>query len=295
MRLAFLGSPPAAVPTLRSIVAAGHDVALVVSGPDKRRGRGGARTPTPVKAAALELGLEVTDRLDDVAGAGVELGVVVAYGRIIPVALLDVVPMVNLHFSLLPRWRGAAPVERAILAGDDRTGVCVMDVAEGLDTGDVHAVAEVPIDDRVTASALTATLAELGAELLVDALAAGLGAGDPQPDEGVTYAHKLTSEDRHLDWSRPAVEVDRVVRIGGAWTTFRGERFKVLDAVVGGTTDAAPGVVTGTAVGCGDGRVLELVTVQPQGRPAMDAGAWANGARPDGERLGDGAVAVADG
>jgi methionyl-tRNA formyltransferase len=300
MRLAFLGSPPAAVPTLRALVEAGHEVALVVSGPDKRRGRGGARTPTAVKAAALELGLPVSEQLDDVAGAGVELGVVVAYGRIIPGALLEVVPMVNLHFSLLPRWRGAAPVERAILAGDERTGVCVMDVAEGLDTGNVHAVAEVPIDDRVTAAALTATLADVGAELLVGALAAGLGPGAAQADDGVTYARKITAEDRHIDWSRTAPEVSRVVRIGGAWTTFRGARLKVLDAEVldagvldAGVTDApvvagdpAPGRLEGTTVACGAGS-LTLRTVQPQGRAPLDAEAWRNGARPrPGERLG---------
>jgi methionyl-tRNA formyltransferase len=290
MRLAFLGSPPAAVPTLRALLDAGHDVALVVSGPDKRRGRGGARTPTPVKAAALEAGLPVTDRLEDVVDAGVELGVVVAYGRIIPASLLERVPMVNLHFSLLPRWRGAAPVERAILAGDDRTGVCVMDVAEGLDTGDVHAVAEVPIDDEITADALTDQLAELGARLLVDTLATGLDHGRPQSDEGVTYAHKITNEDRHLDWTQPAEQLRRVVRIGGAWTTFRGERLKVhaVAPAPAGERVPAPGVVQGAVVGCGDGRALQLVTVQPQGRAAMDAAAWANGARPDGERLGDG-------
>ncbi len=296
MRLAFLGSPPAGVPTLRALVAAGHDVALVVSGPDKRRGRGGARTPTPVKAAALELGLAVTDRREDVADAGVELGVVVAYGRIIPTSLLDVVPMVNLHFSLLPRWRGAAPVERAILAGDDRTGVCVMDVAEGLDTGAVHAVAEVPIDDRVTAEELTATLADVGAGLLVRTLADGLGPGTPQADDGVTYAKKITVEDRHLDWGRPAVELQRVVRIGGAWTTFRGARLKVLDArVVDGPAGqpGTPGRLAGTTVRCGD-RGLELLRVQPEGKAPMDAEAWRNGARPEpSERLGeDGPVAA---
>ena len=127
MRLAFLGAPDAAVPTLTALVDAGHDVVVVVSGPDRRRGRGGRATPTPVKAAAMELGLDVTDDLGSVTSAGAELGVVVAFGRIIPASILDEVPMINLHFSLLPRWRGAAPVERAILAGDDRTGVCVMD------------------------------------------------------------------------------------------------------------------------------------------------------------------------
>ncbi len=309
MRLVFLGSPPAAVPSLRALVAAGHDVVLVVSGPDKRRGRGGERTPTPVKAAALELGLDVSDRLEDVAEAGAELGVVVAYGRIIPVSLLDVVPMVNLHFSLLPRWRGAAPVERAILAGDERTGVCVMDVAEGLDTGDVHAVEVVDIAPGATAADLTVELASVGADLLVATLADGLADGRPQSDRGVTYAHKLSTEDRHLDWSRSAEELWRVVRIGGAWTTFRGERFKVVDAVpTDGPGDGTPGsigagsitagsIVDGSVV-CGDGRALRLVTVQPQGRPAMDAASWANGARADGERLGEGASAggdVADG
>ncbi|HRW42405.1 MAG TPA: methionyl-tRNA formyltransferase, partial [Microthrixaceae bacterium] len=255
MRLAFLGSPPAAVPTLTALVSAGHDVALVVSGPDKRRGRGAAKGPTPVKAAAVELGLPVTDRLEDVVDAGVDLGVVVAYGRIIPTAVLDVVPMVNLHFSLLPRWRGAAPVERAILAGDAVTGVCVMDVAEGLDTGDVHARTEVPVDDRVTAAELTAELARVGADLMVDALQGGLDAGRPQPATGVTYAHKITAEDRRLDWMLPAVDVARIVRIGGAWTTFRGERFKVLAAepVDVDVVPDGPGAIDGTDVACAPG------------------------------------------
>lgn len=287
MRLVFLGSPLAAVPSLRALVTAGHDVVLVVSGPDKRRGRGGERSPTPVKAAALELGLDVTDRLEDVADMGAELGVVVAYGRIIPTSLLDVVPMVNLHFSLLPRWRGAAPVERAILAGDETTGVCVMDVAEGLDTGDVHAVRELDIRPGVTASELTAELASIGSALLVDTLAAGLDSGRPQPDDGVTYAHKLGAEDRRLDWSRSAEELWRVVRIGGAWTTFRGDRFKVLDARPVEDPSAGPvGTIAGAVVACGAGTSLRLLTVQPQGRPAMDVAAWTNGAHADGERLG---------
>ena len=311
MRLAFLGSPPAAVPTLRALVRAGHDVALVVSGPDKRRGRGGARTPTPVKAAALELGLDVTDDLAAVATAGVELGVVVAYGKIISEALLEQVPMVNLHFSLLPRWRGAAPVERAILAGDDTTGVCVMDVAVGLDTGDVHAVATVAIDDRITAGELTGQLAQAGAELLVDSLESGLTRGVAQSGDGVTYAHKITTEDRRLDWSLPAAQLQRVVRIGGAWTTFGGDRFKVLSATAlssagstapnstapnSTTPDSSapnwvapavvvPGTVHRTAVTCGDGDALLLGTVQPQGRAPMDASSWVNGARPDGKVL----------
>ena len=139
-----------AVPPLRALVAAGHDVALCVTRPDRRRGRGGRTTPSPVKEAATELGLVVSHDMDDLAEAGVELAVVVAFGRIIPARLLDVVPMVNLHFSLLPRWRGAAPVERAILAGDRETGVCLMKVEAGLDSGPVYAVRTVPLDDEVT-------------------------------------------------------------------------------------------------------------------------------------------------
>ncbi len=298
MRLAFLGSPSAAVPTLRALVRAGHDVALVVSGPDKRRGRGGARTPTPVKAAALELGLVVTDDLDAVAAAGVELGVVVAYGRIIPEALLMQVPMVNLHFSLLPRWRGAAPVERAILAGDIATGVCVMDVDVGLDTGDVHAVATVPIDDRITAVELTEQLADLGAGVLLDSLTSGLTRGVAQSIDGITYARKITSDDRRLDWSLPAEQLQRIVRIGGAWTTFGDDRFKVLsarpipeiDAEVQSALDVpaldVPGTVRGTSVVCGDGASMLLESVQPQGKAPMDAVSWVNGARPEGRVLG---------
>ena len=143
-----------AVPPLRALVDAGHDIALCVTRPDRRRGRGSAVTPSPVKAAALELGLPVSHSMEDVAEAGVELAVVVAYGRIIPASLLARVPMVNLHFSLLPRWRGAAPVERALLAGDEETGVCLMKLEEGLDTGPVYARLVVPIGDEVDLSTL---------------------------------------------------------------------------------------------------------------------------------------------
>lgn len=294
MRLVFLGTPDDAVPTLRALHAAGHDVALVVTGPDKRRGRGGATSPTPVKAAAVELGLPVTSDVDEVLAADADLGVVVAFGRIIRPHVLARLRMVNLHFSLLPRWRGAAPVERAILAGDDCTGVCVMDVDETLDTGAVHARLEVPLDHDVTATDLRAHLADVGAALMVDTLAAGLGAGEPQPDEGVTYAEKLRPAELELDWTRPAVELHRLVRVGGAWTTFRGRRLKVPAArvadpagVPGDATPGALGAGTAPVVACGDGTGLELVTVQPEGRAAVAADAWIRGARPDpGEPLG---------
>jgi methionyl-tRNA formyltransferase len=291
VRLVYLGSPEAAVPPLQALVAAGHEVLLVVSMPDRRRGRGGATSPTPVKAAALELGLAVTDQLDDVLGVDADLGVVVAYGRIIAPGLLDHVPMVNLHFSLLPRWRGAAPVERGILAGDATTGVCVMAVEEGLDTGGVFARAELPVGPADTAAGLRAQLAETGATLLVDTLARGLGDPEPQGDDGVTYARKITAEDLRVDWSGPAEQAHRQVRVGGAWTTFRGQRLKVVAAellseVPEALAAAVPGTVgAGATVRCGDG-ALRLVEVGPEGRRPMSADDWANGARPAGEQLG---------
>jgi methionyl-tRNA formyltransferase len=183
-RLVFLGTPDAAVEPLRTLVGSGHDVALVVSRPDKRRGRGGALVPSPVKAAALELGLAVTDSLADVTGTGAELGVVVAYGRIIPVSVLHEVPMVNLHFSLLPRWRGAAPVERAILEDDAETGVCLMAVEPGLDTGGIYAVATTTIGTEETADELRSRLVTLGCGLLEEHLGQGL-AGLPLPRDQV--------------------------------------------------------------------------------------------------------------
>ena len=287
-RLVYLGTPELAVPPLEALHAAGFEIALVVTGADKRRGRGSTTTPTPVKLAALALGLPVSHDVADAAEAGADLGVVVAFGQLLRRPLLEVLPLVNLHFSLLPRWRGAAPVERAILAGDGRTGVCVMAVEEGLDTGGVYARSELVIRQTNTADELGAQLTEVGSALLVSTLRAGIG--DPVPQEGeVTYAHKLTSEDRHLDWERPAEELDRVVRVGGAWTTFRGRRLKVLDAVLEGGADgpaAAPGVIDGNRVAAGSG-ALRLVTVQPEGRAPVAVGDWLRGARPEpGERLG---------
>lgn len=284
----YLGTPAIAVPPLAALHDAGFDIALVVTGADKRRGRRAEPTPTPVKLAALERGLRVSHDLDDVPGVGGELGVVVAYGRLLRRPLLESLPMVNLHFSLLPRWRGAAPVERALLAGDERTGVCVMAVEEGLDTGGVHARAEVAIRRSSTAAELAEQLASVGSRLLVDTLRGGLGEPEPQVGE-TTYATKLTAEDRRLDWSRPADEVDRLVRVGGAWTRFRGKRLKVhrtrpwpADAGTG-----APGELHDDRVTTGAGTV-QLVEVQPEGRARTAFDDWANGARPHaGELLDD--------
>lgn len=289
MRLVFLGTPDAAVPPLRALVAAGHEVVLAVTRPDKRRGRGGQLVPSPVKAAAAALGIPVTETVDDVVDTGADLGVVVAFGRIIKPHVLAAVPMVNLHFSDLPRWRGAAPVERAILAGDEETAVCVMDVEEGLDTGGVHAREVVSISADETADELRARLVDIGARLLVETLERGLG--DPEPQVGEpTYADKIQPEELRLDWTRPAVELHRTVRVGDAWTTFRGARLKVHHSHVPDTPqgDLAPGELGagGVHVGTGDG-VLELVEVQPEGKGRQPAAAWRNGARPrPGERLG---------
>ena len=271
MRVAYLGTPEIAVPTLRAIVGAGHDVALVVSGKDKKRGRGSALSPTPVKAAALELGLSVTDRIDDVVALDppAELGVIVAYGRLIKPPVLGSMPLINEHFSLLPRWRGAAPLERALLAGDEKTGVCIMDIEEGLDTGAIYRCVEVPIGPDQTADELRDVLVSEGTSLVLDMLEHGIGTPTPQQGEPV-YAPKLSADELRLDWTRPAVELHRRVRIGGAWTMHAGKRLKVWR----------------TALPAGDGPVvaptgtdpIELVEVQPEGKGRMPAGAWANGA-----------------
>jgi methionyl-tRNA formyltransferase len=292
-RLAYLGTPEVAVAPLRALHAAGHDVAIAVTQPDRRRGRGGATSPSPVKAAALELDIPVTDRVDEVIDAGVELGVVVAFGRLIRPHVLAAVPMINMHFSLLPRWRGAAPVERAMLAGDAVTGVCIMDVTDELDAGDVYASAQVPIGDTTTADQLRARLVEVGTELLLDLVAGPLPAGQPQVGE-VTYAQKLRAEEWELDWTDPAVTLHRWVRAGHAWTTFRGRRMRVLEAQLGQLGDrGAPAAGAGELV---DGRgglvasgvgTLRLTAVQPEGRAPMPWREFANGAHPrDGERLG---------
>jgi methionyl-tRNA formyltransferase len=291
-RLAYLGTPDMAVPPLRALVAAGHDIALCVTRPDRRRGRGTQTTPSPVKEAATALGLTVSHDMDDLTTAGVELAVVVAYGRIIPVRLLEQIPMVNLHFSLLPRWRGAAPVERAILAGDRETGVCLMEVEEGLDTGPVYAVRRVPLDDDITLAELRRRLVDVASTLVVDALAHGVsGLPEPQPQRGeVTMADKITKEDLHLDWTEPARQLRRVVRLGKAWTTFRGKRLNVLETAAGDGESSAdghpPGSLDGPVVATGRG-TLVLRTVQPESRSPMSADEWLRGVRPAvGERLG---------
>jgi methionyl-tRNA formyltransferase len=283
-RLAYLGTPDVAVEPLKALVRAGFEIPIVISGTDKRRGRGGELSPSPVKAAALELGLSVSDQLEDVLAAGVDLAVVVAYGRIVPASILEVVPMINIHFSLLPKWRGAAPVERALLAGDAETGVCLMDIGIELDTGDVYARTVTPIADDDTLATLRARLIALGSELLVETLSADLPIPAPQGGEA-SYAKKISAAELEIDWTLPASTIERLVRLGGAWTTFRGTRLKVHEVSFGGAA-GAPGTIDGLVVGCGEG-ALELVVVQPEGKARQDAAAWRNGARPSSDdRLG---------
>jgi methionyl-tRNA formyltransferase len=264
MRLAYLGTPEMAVPPMRALLDAGHEVVLVVTGADKRRGRGGAATPSPVKAAALELGLPVTHDVHDVMTVDAELGVVVAFGRIIKPDVLAVMPFVNLHFSLLPRWRGAAPVERALLAGDDVTGVCVMRLEEGLDTGGIYAVRQVPIGETTTAAELREELVTVGSELLVETLSQPLSTwvGEARPQHGeVTYASKFEPPDFEIDWAAPVIDIYRLIRLGTAWTSFRSRRLKILGA------DLV------------DGRIVPTM-VQPEGKAPMPFDSWRHGSQP---------------
>lgn len=281
-RVAFLGSPEPAAVCLAALVEAGHDVAIAVTEPDKRRGRGAGTSSTPVKALAEQLGIAVTDEVADVLVAGAELGVVVAFGRLVSPQLLERLLFVNVHFSLLPRWRGAAPVERAILAGDERTGVCLMRLDEGLDTGPVYDCAATPILPRETVPALRSRLADIGADLLVSRLASGVGGlGTPHAQAGqARYANKISPEDLHIDWVRPAAEIVRQVRVGRAWTTFRRRRVILwdADALAADTGVAAPGTIVAGRVATGDGW-LQVVTVQLEGRHRQPLADWLRGAR----------------
>jgi methionyl-tRNA formyltransferase len=278
-RIAYLGNPAPAVIPLRRLIEAGYEIPVVVSNSDRRRGRGQRSSPSPVKQAAVDAGLHVIDEVSQLPDYDVDLAVVVAFGQLIRRDLLERLPFVNLHVSLLPRWRGAAPVERAILAGDQLTGVCVMAVEEGLDTGGVYRQATTPVGSK-TADELRNELLESGAELLLDCLSNGFGPAHPQQGDA-SYAAKLTNEERSLDWSGPAVKLDRVVRCGGAWTTVGGARLKVLSAEPLRDADLPPAQLSDdpsrVVVGSGEGSLL-LGQVQPAGRGAMSATDWRRGA-----------------
>lgn len=290
MRLVFLGTPVDAVGPLRALVEAGHEVALVLTQPDRRRSRGGGDDPSPVKQAATELGIPVLtptrarEAIADVAATGAQLGVVVGFGQLLPPAFLDALPhgFVNLHYSLLPRWRGAAPVERAILAGDTETGVCLMRIEEGLDTGGIYASVSTPIEPEETAGELRARLTALGTRLLVEHLPL-VPETEPVPQEGEpTYAEKLTVDEFRIDGSRPALEVARVVRAGnprpGAWMVVDGKRIKVWRARPE-PGEGEPGVVRRPGELVTTAGVLRLDEVQPEGKARMTGQAWMAGLR----------------
>ena len=277
--LVFLGTPTAAATILSELIRNGFEIAHVVTRSDARRGRGSSTTPSPVKQVAIDNAIEVSHDWAWVKENSNRelLGVVVAYGKIIPAAVLSHTPMVNVHFSLLPRWRGAAPVERAILAGDARTGVCIMNVEETLDTGDVFARREIDIVDAHTTEKLMADLAMLGGDLLVDTLIEGLGVAVPQQGES-TYATKVSADELLLDWNRSSIEVSRIVRAVRSYTMLGSQRLKVIQAeLITDRVQLGPGQCDGAGcVGTRDGAV-RLVAVQPEGKAVMDAVAWLRG------------------
>jgi methionyl-tRNA formyltransferase len=282
MRVIFMGTPDFAVPALQALVAAGHDVICAYTQPPRPGGRRGKElTPTPVQKAAEELGIAVrhpvslkgAEEQAEFAALQADVAVVAAYGLILPQAVLDAPRhgCLNIHGSLLPRWRGAAPVQRAILAGDTETGVGIMQMAAGLDTGPVRAEVRAAVDGK-TAGDLTAELAAMGAQLMVDVLA-DLSAHPAveQPTEGVTYAHKIDKAETRLDFTRPAVQVERQVRAfhPAAWFELNGERCRVLAAEVL-DTGGQPCVTLDDAltIACGSG-AIRPTQVQRASRPAM--------------------------
>lgn len=295
-RIVYFGSPGLAVGPLIALVEAGHDVRLVVTRPDRRRARRGGLAPTPVKEAAIELGLATTSRPEDALEAGADLGVVVAYGRLLKPPLLGGLPLVNVHLSLLPRWRGAAPVEWAILAGDRESGASLLEIVAELDAGGVYAQEAVPIGEEETAESLSARLIAVGTRLLLERLddpPASLGTPQPQVGE-VVWAPPLRAEDRRLRWGEPAEVLSRVVRVGGAWTTLDGRRLLVRSARPAedrAGTDCRRlsrpiGFYDGESVVTGRGRLL-LEVVQLEGRRAVAGAEFFRGLRrPDGVVLG---------
>lgn len=291
MNIVFAGTAPFAVPSLRALLAAGHGVSAVYTQPDRPAGRGRKPQPSAVKQAALAAGLAVcqpdslrtAEAAAQLAAFAPDLLVVVAYGLILPPAILGAARLgaLNVHGSLLPRWRGAAPVERALLAGDARTGVCIMQMDAGLDTGPVFLQRAVPIRPDDTAGSLRERLAQLGAEALIEVVAgleAGVAVATPQPAEGACYAAKIDKREAQLDWTQPARTLERCVRAFApaplAWTVWRGQRLRVGGAQLG-LGSGPPGRVLsagppGIEVACGADSLL-LTQVQPEGGRMLPA------------------------
>ena len=287
LRLAFMGTPDFAVPTLAELIAQGHDIACVYSQPPRPKGRGMALEPGPVHKFAESAKLPVRTPVslkgvveqEEFAALNIDAAIVVAYGLLLPKPILDAPGLgcFNLHGSLLPRWRGAAPIQRAVMAGDDETGVMVMQMDEGLDTGPVLMAERVRIG-RKTSGDLTSELSRLGADLMVRALGAlerGKVTAQAQSADGVTYAKKITKDEARIDWTKSAAEIDCLIRglapSPGAFTEVNGERLKVLYAMPVNDRGAPGEVITDElTVACGDG-ALKLLKVQRAGKGVMDA------------------------
>lgn len=294
LRVAFMGTPDFSVPVLAALIDAGHQVCCVYSQPPRPSGRGQQERPSPVHAFAESRGLPVrvpkslrgVEAQGEFAAFDADVGVVAAYGLILPQAVLDAPRFgcLNVHASLLPRWRGAAPIQRAILAGDAESGVTIMQMDAGLDTGAMLLRETVPITASTDATLLHDALSAMGARMIVQALArleAGELVATAQPDEGVTYAAKLAKDEGRLDWTRPAADLERAVRAftpwPGAWFERDGERFKVLAAaVVAGDGPAGTLLDDQLTVACGK-NALRLLKVQRSGRAALDADAFLRG------------------
>jgi methionyl-tRNA formyltransferase len=293
MRIVFMGTPEFSVAALDALQDAGHEICAVYSQPPRPAGRGKKLRPSPVQARAEALGLEMRhpvslkDPAEQAAFAALEaeVAVVVAYGLLLPQAILDAPRRgcLNIHASLLPRWRGAAPIHRAIMAGDAQTGVCIMQMDAGLDTGPVLSREALTIAATETTGALHDRLATLGARLIVDTLAQLEDLHpEPQPEDGVTYAHKIDKAEARVDWSRPAVEVDRLIRglspFPGAWTEAAGARVKLLGSRVAEGAAAPGALLGGFTVACGSGAV-EITRAQREGKKPMDQADFLAGAR----------------
>jgi methionyl-tRNA formyltransferase len=306
MRIIFMGTPEFAVPTLTEIVSTGHEVVAVYTRAPKPAGRGQAERRSPVHEAAEGFGIPVftprslkqAPEQEAFAALDADVAVVVAYGLILPKPILDAPRLgcLNLHGSLLPRWRGAAPIQRAVMAGDKRTGVMVMQMDEGLDTGPVGLVEEMPVGPDMTSGELHDKMMLVGADLMGRALAA-LDRGSlhftPQAEEGVTYASKIDKAEARIDWTKPAAEVHNLIRglspFPGAWfeLTLNGAptRVKVLRSTLGAGSGAPGTILPDLTVACGTGAV-RLVAVQREGKGAMDAATFLRGAGVLPERAG---------
>lgn len=297
MRVVFMGTPDFAACALDAVVAAGHQVVAVYSQPPRPAGRGQKERPSPVQARAEALELEVrtptslrtVEAQQDFAALQADIAVVAAYGLILPQAILDAPRLgcINIHGSLLPRWRGAAPIQRAIMAGDAESGITIMQMEAGLDTGPMLTRESLPITPTTTAASLHDQLAEMGARMVVEALdglAAGRLTATPQPAEGVTYAAKIDKAEAHIDWSRPASDVARHINglspFPGAWCEVNGERVKILlaEQVAGHSTAAAGTLVDERLlVACGDGGTVRLLRLQRSGKAPLEAEALLRG------------------